>query len=237
MDGSPTRVERRAQEKRRSRVGLAVAAGVVVVVAAVVVGILVSSGGDDSGDGGGGGESASRPVANTNVTLEAGEVTADSAGPPVTVTPEIADGVIDLIGNYLEIATVEPLRNAQPAGDLSGVFDVNALARVNGADRGVIVDEGLPEVTGDLDVIAKPVTITGLGDQNGNLVLVTATVDLDITGDTDAAGGPLHIIRFGSFVVSPDAAGTWKVSAYKLYVERSGAGLGGTTTTVAGAGQ
>ncbi len=62
-----------------------------------------------------------------------------------------------------------------------------------------------PKVTGDLTVSAKPVAITGLGDQDGNLVAVTATVDLDISAAaaTEKAA-PLHIVRTGSFVLSPD---------------------------------
>ncbi len=233
MSDSPTRVERRAQEKRRSRVGLVVAAGVVVVVAAVVVGILAFSGGDETDDAADSAKPVARPVPNTNVHIEAGEVGADSAGPPVTVGPEITAGVIDLIGKYLEIATVEPLRSGQPAGDLSPVFDTAASARATGPDRGLLVDEGLPRVTGDLDITSDPIPITGLGDQAGNLVLVTATVAFDVQGDTGATE-PLHVKRFGAFVVSPDAAGTWKISAYKLYVERTGGGLETPTTTAAG---
>ena len=230
-----SRAERRAQAQQRSRAGLAIGVAVVVIIAAVVVGVLVfAGGGGDSGDDDGG--DASRPVANTNVTLELGEVTADSAGPPVTVGPEVTDGVIDLVGRYLEVATVEPLRKAAPAGDLSGVFDAAALARVNGPDRAALVDEGAPEVTGDLDVVAKPVAVTGLGDQSGNLVLVTATLDLDVTGATAAKGPPLHILRSGYFVLTPDPAGVWKVSAYGITVGREGGGIDATTTTAATTG-
>jgi hypothetical protein len=204
-----------------------------LAVIAVVAVIAFAGGGGDSGDDGG---DASRPVANTNVTLKLGEVTADSAGPPVTVSPEVADGVVDLVGEYLEVATVEPLRKAAPAGDLSGIFDAAALARVTGPDRAALVDEGAPEVTGDLDVVAKPVAVTGLGDQDGNLTLVTATIDLDVTGATAAKGPPLHILRTGYFVLTPDPAGVWKVSAYTITVGREGGGIDATTTT-AGGGQ
>lgn len=234
MNGESTRAERRAQQ-RTSRTWIAVGTAVVVVIAAVVVGVLVFSGGDDASDDGDGG-SASRPVANTNVTLEAGEVTADSAGPPLSVAPEITNGVIDLIGRYVELATVEPLRTQQPVGDLAGIFDTPALAQATGPDRALMVDEGLPEVTGDLDVVADPIAITGLGDQSGNLVLVTAELNLDIQGVTAAEGPPLHIKRFGYVVVAPDAAGTWKVSSYKLYVERTGGGLEAATSTTVAAG-
>ena len=56
----------------------------------------------------------------------------------------------------------------------------------------MVLDEGLPKVTGDLNVTAQPITLVGLGDQGGNLVLVTATVDLDIQGGTAVKGAPLQ---------------------------------------------
>jgi hypothetical protein len=134
------------------------------------------------------------------------------------------------MGNYLEIATVEPLRTAQPAGDLSGVFDAAALARANGVDRPTLVDDGLPRVTGDLGVVVEPVASTGLGDQDGNLVAVTASVNVDVTGGT-AAEAPLGIKRFGYCVLVPDPAGVWKVSSYSIVVTRDGGGLDATTST------
>jgi hypothetical protein len=228
MAESPSRVERRVRSRKRSRTGVAIGSAIVVIVAAAVVGILVFSGGDGASSGHG--STADRPSADTNVSVEVGEVSADSAGPPVTVSTDVADRVIDLMGNYREIATVEPLRTAQPAGDLSGVFDAAALARANGVDRPTLVDDGLPQVTGDLDVVVEPVAITGLGDQDGNLVAVTASVNVDVTGGT-AAEAPLGIKRFGYFVLVPDPAGVWKVSSYSIVVTRDGGGLDATTST------
>ncbi|MET0628307.1 MAG: hypothetical protein ABW033_07615 [Acidimicrobiia bacterium] len=231
MTDSPTRVERRAQSRSRSRTGLMIGAAVLVVIAVVVGVVLFAGGGDDSSDGGGG--STATPGADTNVTLEAGEVTADSAGPPVTVSQDIADGVIDTIGDYLQVATVAPLRSGEPAGDLAPVVDGAALAPVSGVDRPALVDEGLPKVSTDLDVVAQPVAITGLGDQEGNLVALTATINVDITAAAEGKAKPLHIVRTGYFVLSPDAAGAWKVSAYKMGVTRDGGTLDATTTTAA----
>ena len=142
-----------------------------------VVAVVALGGGGDGDDTRGANRRSEQAVPNTNVVLRAGEVTADSAGPPVTVSPEQSAAVIDTIGAYLEAATVKPLRSAQPAADLSAVFDPAALARATGVDRAAMVDEGLPKVTGDLDVVSTPVPITGLGDQDGNLVLVTAGID------------------------------------------------------------
>jgi hypothetical protein len=232
MADPPTRAELRSQSRPRSRVGVVIGAAVLVVIA-VGAGVLIFGGsGDDSSDDGG---SVARPVAHTNVTIEAGEVTADSAGPPVTVSAELADGVIGTIGDYLEVATVEPLRSGAPAGDLAPVFAGAALSRASGLDRPALVDEGLPKVSSDLDVVAQPVAITGLGDQDGNLVALTATIDLDITAAAQGKDRPLHIVRTGYFVLSPDAAGAWKVSAYRIGVTRDRGSLDATTSTVAGA--
>ena len=232
MDDGLTRAERRAQSRPRSRTGLVVGAVVVVLIAVAVGAVLVMSGGssDDAEDAAG-----TRQVANTDIAIEAGEVTADSAGPPVSVSPEQASAVIDLIGDYVETAIVKPLRTGQPAGDLAGVFDAAALARAQGIDRAALVDEGLPKVAGHLTVTATPVAIAGLGDQAGNLVALTAAVDLDVSASAVGKAAPLHIVRTGSFVLSPDGGGAWKVSAYDVQVTRDGGGIDVPVTTAAAA--
>ena len=65
------------------------------------------------------------------MSLPLGDVSADSAGPPVTVTPEQSQQVLKVVGDYLKDATVQPLRSGAAAtGDLSTVFDAGALAQV-----------------------------------------------------------------------------------------------------------
>lgn len=231
MTDPTTRAERRVQSHRPGRTAAVVGAGC-VVIAAVVVAILLASGGSDDDDS----ASSKRRVAATNISLTTGEVTADSAGPPVTVPADLAEHVVTLVGDYIEIATVKPLRTAAPAGDLAGVFSPPALARVNGIDRPAFVDDGIPKVTGDLNVVVQPVAITGLGDQDGHLVALTAAIGIDVIAPTRSAVAPLHITRTGYFVLTPDATGTWTVSAYKLVVGRGGAGIDPTTTTVATTG-
>jgi hypothetical protein len=235
MTETPSRSERREQSRKRSRVGLAVGIAVVVVIAVVVGALVFSSGGDDSKAT----PSASSAAAHTKVTLDAGDVTADSVGAPVTVPPEVTQAAMDTIGSYVKIATVNPLRTAKPAADLAEVFDPAALARVISVDRAALVDEGLPKVTGDIEVVAKPVAITGLGDQDGKLTLLTASIDLDVTGAAKGATAkavPLHIVRSGSFVFTPDASGAWRVSAYSMIVNRAGGGIDPITTTTTTAG-
>ena len=149
--------------RRRRWISVAVGA---TVVAAIALVLALTLGG--SGDGGSGSKHSAQPVTTAaprvgdHVSLVLGDVSADGVGPAATVSPQQSHQVLDLVGRYVKAATVAPLRSAQPVtGDLSTVFDPAALAQVNGADRAIALDEGLPKVTGNLNVVAKPVTIVG----------------------------------------------------------------------------
>ncbi len=231
MDDASSRVERREQARSRTRI-IGIVAGIVVLAAAVAV-VFVVAGGDDTKS------SSSAPTTGahkTSVTLPLGDVTADSAGPPVTVTSEQSQQILDLLGEYVKDATVQPLRSAAPTtADLATVFDAGTLAQATTTDRGVVFDEGLPKVTGNLDVVGQPIAMVGLGDQGGNLTLVATTMLIDVNGQTAVKGAPLHIVRKADFVLAPDGAGGWRVTAYNMVVTRAGAGLDTTTTTTNGA--
>jgi hypothetical protein len=214
------------QPRRNRRLLRGIGSGLLVATIVVLAGC--GGGGDDKGKAA---PSSTTKVPNTNVSLQLGDVSADSAGPPAQLSPAQSQAILKVVGDYLTAATVDPLRSAKPADDLSALFTAGALARVTGPDRPVMVDEGLPKVTGDLDVTAQPVKVVGLGDQAGAIVLATATIDLDIQGVTADKGAPLRILRKGDLVLSPDPTGAWKVTAFNIAVARSGGGLDPTTTT------
>jgi hypothetical protein len=194
-----------------------------------------------TGCSGGGDDSASPTTTvapGTRLELPLGTVTADSAGAPVSVTPEQSQRILDALTTYVKAATVQPLRSGKPAtADFAGVFDPATLGTATTSDRGVVLDEGLPRVTGDLDVEAQPVTVTALGDQSGNLALAAVKLVEDVKGGTEAKGGPLHIARQADLVLQPTADGTWRVTAYSMTVTREGAGVSPTTTSTTGARQ
>lgn len=232
MDGATPRAARRDQSKRsrllrgsRTRV---VVAATFAIAAALFAGCSGGGGSDSSST-----SSTAAPAAKNNIAIPLGDVVADSAGPPAQFTPEQSQAVMKVVSDYVAVASVFPLRTAKPVGDLSGLFDGPALAAVTGVDRPVVLDEGLPKVTGDLNVVGQPVRIVALADQGGGIVLATATLDLDIQGATKVPGSPLRILRKGDLVLAPDAGGAWKVTGYNLAVARAGAGLDPTTTTAA----
>jgi hypothetical protein len=234
MDGATSRAEPRDLPKRSRRLAgsrpRVLAAASLAIAATVFAGC--SGGGDSSSSSDSSPSSTAAPAAKTNVAVPLGEVIADSAGAPAQFTPEQSQSVMKVVSDYLMLATIGPLRTAKPAGDLTAVFDGRALAAATGVDRAVLLDEGLPEVTGVLNVLGQPVRIVALADQDGGIVLATATLDVAIEGVTKVPGAPLRILRKGDLVLAPDGGG-WKVTGYTLAVARTGAGLDPTTTTAA----
>ncbi len=173
------RESQRESARRRRRIAFAIGAAV-VVIAAVAIGVLALGGGNDD-------TTATRPTSSNagpgvTFTFEAGDIATDSAGPATSFSPAQAQQVLGTIRTYVDTAVIKPLRSGQPAGDLSSVFDAGTLARATGVDRTVMLEEGLPKVTGDIVVTGKPVSFVGLGDQSGNLVLVTASVQFTVDG-------------------------------------------------------
>src|SRR3954447_8435893 len=100
-------VERREENHGRRRV-IAVATAAVVAVVAVVVVVVVAGGGSDD-------DKASSPTPvtasqRTSIDLPLGDVSADSAGPALTVSPEQSQQVISVLRDYVTDAIVQPLR-------------------------------------------------------------------------------------------------------------------------------
>jgi hypothetical protein len=227
--GTPSRASARRRRTRRR--------AVVAVVAVLVVGLgaglalaSCSGGGDDAA------RTATTAAPKTTVDIRLGDVTAESAGAPVSVASDQSQHVLDALTTYVKGATVQPLRTGKPAtADFGAIFDANTLASATTTDRGVLLDEGLPAVTGDLTVTAQPVALVGLGDPSGNLTLITAALVFDATGPTKAKGAPLHVVRKADFTLQPDPTGAWKISAYDVVVTRDGANLSSTTTSGAAA--
>jgi hypothetical protein len=227
MDAAtPTRSSTRRRRARRRAVVLAVTALVVVIVAAVALTSCSGGGGDDAST------TTTTAAPKTSVDIPLGNVSADSAGAAVTVSSDQSQHVLDALTTYVKGATVQPLRSGKPAtADFSAVFDPATLTSATTTDRGVLMDEGLPKVTGDLKVTAQPVNLVGLGDQSGNLTLITAALVVDAQGATATKGKPVHVIRKADFTLQPDATGLWKITAYDVLVTRDGVDLSPSTSS------
>jgi hypothetical protein len=227
---APDTPSRSSARRRRAR-RRALTAVVAVLVVALGAGLALAScsgGGDDQAAT----TTTKAAAAKTTVDITLGDVSADSAGAPVTIAADQSEHVLDALTTYVKGASVQPLRTGKPAtADFAAIFDATTLASATTTDRGILLDEGLPKVTRDLTVTAQPVTLVGLGDQSGNLTLITAALLVDTTGATKVKGAPLHIVRRADFTLQPDGSGAWKITAYDMLVTRDGADLSPTTTS------
>jgi hypothetical protein len=192
----------------------------------VVLGVSLvacSGGGDDK-------KAVKAPApAGSTLELTAGPVQVASAGPPATLADADRDAIIATLRKYVVAATIKPL-HGKPVGDLAPLFTPEAAAAVAapGPNRATVVDEGMPKATKLVKAVAPAVPLVALSDQTGAINLVGASLVLDV--NTKAKGGPVQVQRHGEIVFKRDA-NTWKISSYKLTVNRTGAGIETPTTS------
>jgi hypothetical protein len=211
----------RVPQRRSSRWrGVLLGLGAIAGVAILAVVVLVVTGGGDS-----------KPPfkGSTSVKLVAGTTTTErvtSTFEPAPELPaEVQDQVLAVLTRYVDEGIVAPLQKGAAAETaLAEIFDAAAVTRLAGADRAVVLDEGFPKADRKVDVTTPAVTMTGLANADGNLVFVSASVDLKITAKA-AAGDTVRIQRAGSFVLAPDPTTGWKITAWTLHVDRVGPGV------------
>ena len=218
----------RSSARRRA---LLVVAVLVVALGAGLALASCSGGGDDEKAA----PTTTTAAPKTTVDIPLGTLSTENAGAPVTISADQSQKVLDALTTYVKGATVQPLRTGKPAAaDFGAIFDAATLTSAMTTDRGILLDEGLPKVTGDLTVGAQPVNLVGLGDQSGNLTLITTSLVFDAKGTTALKGAaPLRVIRSADFTLQPDGSGAWKITAYNVTVARDGADLSPTTTAPA----
>lgn len=172
--------------------------------------------------GGGGTEDAAEPrdeappEVTADVRVAVGTVNVESAGPPAEIPPAVVDQVTDLVRTYVQRATIDPL-TGKDADGVAELFTPFTAATLEGPDGASLVDEGLGRATRDITANTATVNLDGLADGAGNLVLLAASVALDL--ETATEDGPLRISRLGELVLVPDGF-EWKIDSYDLAVER-----------------
>lgn len=176
------------------------------------------------------GPSAPPPTVSIgDLELTVGAVLPANAGLPVEVPAEIQDAVMATIATYVDGGLVEPMRADAASPDASAAFAAVTAPRLDGPDRAVLFDEGLPEVT-SFQPQAEPVIITALSDGNGTFVLATVTLVYAATLEADE--GTITINRSAELTLAPEGP-EWKIIGYDMGVIRDGPGLDPTPSTAA----
>jgi len=178
-------------------------------------------------DGGDAAAKKTKVPEGSTLELTPGAVLVEAAGPPGTLAEADQQAIIETLKKYVVAATIDPL-HGKKVGDLSGVFTAEPAASLAGPDRDAAIDEGMPKATAIVKASTPPVPMVALSDATGAIDLVGTTLFLEV--NTKAAGGPVRVLRTGELVLRRDAD-AWKISSYKLSVNRTGAGLPASTTS------
>lgn len=139
-------------------------------------------------------------------------------------TPPPGDDVVAQVRTnlerYIALALVAPLRSGRPPGDLSLVLTPAAAARLDGPDRGALVEEGLPAVERVRGETAN-VALSSLAGFDGAPAVIAARLDLRLR----ATGRDLDVVvvREGEMVMVNDGD-DWKIDGYQLRASREPAG-------------
>lgn len=157
---------------------------------------------------------APEPASDVEVTINA--VTVDSAGASKEMAPGVVEAIRTQLDAYVQQATVAPLLG-QESPELASLFTPFAATRLDGPDRESLVDAGIGTATHDLTANGAAANLTGLADKDGKIVVVAASLFVDVETQTDA--GPVRITRSGEVVLVPDGL-TWLIDSFDLSVQR-----------------
>lgn len=166
-----------------------------------------------------------RRAPSARLDLRVGDVRVSGVDAESRLDPAVVPAVMGAVRRYLRRAVLEPLLTGTPAPRLELVFApaVANRARIDGLNRAVLSDDGVPVATGKVTTETSPVVLDALVGADGAPVLVAASFGLTVEAET--ADGPLAIRRTNELTFEPGADGDWLLGAFRIGVQRSGAGI------------
>lgn len=169
------------------------------------------------------GRAGSPPSTTSTTTVEspstpvAFSVSFDVEGPGRADSVEaVKAAVVRTFDRYLEAGVLTPLRSGGPAGDLRPLFTARAAEHMWATDRNAFVDEGLPPAS-RIVAEASGLRLAGLAEPGGDVVLVSARMDLKLV--SGAEGATITIER-GADLLLVAEGDEWKIDSYQVRVSR-----------------
>ncbi|MEZ5171672.1 MAG: hypothetical protein R3A49_13150 [Acidimicrobiia bacterium] len=187
---------------------------VATLAIALLTVVTACGGGSDEGAGDTTSTAAPRPESDVEVIVN--EVAVDSAGTATDMAPGVVEAIRSRLDAYVQQAMVAPLLGEEPT-ELAGLFTPFAATRLDGPDRESLIDAGIGPATADLMSNGAAANLTGLADKDGRIVVVAASLFVDI--ETQVEDGPVHITRSGEVVLVPEGF-DWKIDSFDLAVQR-----------------
>ncbi len=166
------------------------------------------------------------PTGTPGFVLIANRSTVVSAGPPAHLSSATTKAAEALVRDYVVRGTVDVLRSGRLGRGFSDLFGSGAVAAIAkpGNDRSTVTDLGVARAAGSVRVRAT-MHLTGLGDGNGNIVMLSASFK------AATRSGPVAIDRAGELLLGRGAGGHWTIIGYNLRAQRKVGTAPATTTT------
>ena len=152
----------------------------------------------------------------TPLTFTVASFDVEGPGAPASVEA-VKAAVLQTFDRYLEAGVLTPLRTGGPAGELTSLFTARAAQHMAATgDRNAFIDEGLPPAP-RIVAVASALRLSGLAGPGGDVVLVSAHMDLTlVAGAQDAT---VTIDRDADLMLVADG-GAWKIDSYRVRVSR-----------------
>lgn len=191
-----------------------------MVACLLLVALAGACSGDDGGEDGAAGGGTLAPGAPPTAAPGpfAFAVTAAAVHPMAYQAPLFPNDVVAAVqaslDTWLGSAIVGPLRTGRPSSGLDAVFTEPALAKISapGPERSALLEEGTA-LTGDVRQERANATLTALTAPGGELVLVTAQIDVAHT--VSSSNGAVDVVRGGELVLVPDR-GSWRIDSFDV---------------------
>jgi hypothetical protein len=165
--------------------------------------------------------------ATKQTALKIGNVKFETFGPMTELDKSVRKAVLANSQKYVDAAILTPLDTGKVGDGYSEVFDGSVRESALGKDRGALTEEAMGEVD-KYEQNASPVTVSGLADNTGTL-LMTAT-QFVVLVQANTPEGNVAISHDVELTFSP-VGKEWRVTAYRTTTVRKLPN--GTTTTVA----
>jgi hypothetical protein len=160
-----------------------------------------------------------------------GKVALESAGPAAQLDKKTRRTLLERTQQYLDSAVNAPLTDGRIGDGYAPLFERALRRSATGADQDALTEMPVGKVD-SFKATAKPVAISGLADQAGELLYLSTRFSANVKAET--AAGRTTITRTTELTFAPDGD-DWIIVAYRVLAARK-APSGTTTTTTADAG-
>ena len=166
------------------------------------------------------------PTGTAGFVLLANRSSVVSAGPPAHLSDATTKAAEALVRDYVIRGTVDVLLTGRLGKGFSDLFGPEAVAVLGrpGNDRTTVTELGYARSSGPIKARVT-MHLTGLGDTNGNIVMMSASFKAAIRR------GELAIDRSGELLLGRGTGGHWVIIGYNVRANRALGAASASTTT------